>query len=245
MTGGRAADPRAHMTGGGAVDPTLESRRRRRRVHADPPRLTPATDDTQSGSGWASLFWEAFKRSRNAMALVDTTRRHVEVNGAYLQLVGYPRSAIIGRPIYELVAGGPLLSKAQWRDAIMLPRFTGVVDVVRSDDRRVTVQFAGHPEVVTGRRLVLAVALTTRERNRPVLDDSRTSALDVLSERERDVLRLISMGATGPEIAEELYVTHNTVRTHVRNAMNKLGARSRAQLVAMALAEGHALTQPQ
>jgi DNA-binding CsgD family transcriptional regulator len=46
------------------------------------------------------------------------------------------------------------------------------------------------------------------------------------------------MGATGPEIAEDLHISHDTVRSHVRNAMTKLGARSRAHLVAKALAAG-------
>ena len=48
-------------------------------------------------------------------------------------------------------------------------------------------------------------------------------------------------GDSGPEIAEELGIAHDTVRTHVRNAMEKIGARSRAHLVAKALGEGHAL----
>ena len=48
-------------------------------------------------------------------------------------------------------------------------------------------------------------------------------------------------GETGPEIAEQLHISHATVRTHVRNAMAKVGARSRAHLVAKALGDGHAL----
>jgi DNA-binding NarL/FixJ family response regulator len=58
-----------------------------------------------------------------------------------------------------------------------------------------------------------------------------------LSAREIDVVKLLALGNSGPEVAEELRIAHNTVRTHTRNAMSKLGARSRAQLVAMSLAE--------
>ncbi len=47
-----------------------------------------------------------------------------------------------------------------------------------------------------------------------------------------------SSGRSGPEIAYELHIAHDTVRTHVRNAMTKLGARSRAHLVAKALSDG-------
>jgi two-component system, NarL family, response regulator len=48
----------------------------------------------------------------------------------------------------------------------------------------------------------------------------------------------VALGDTGPEIASRLGISHETVRTHVRNAMGKSGARSRAHLVAKALAEG-------
>ena len=54
-------------------------------------------------------------------------------------------------------------------------------------------------------------------------------------------MRLVAAGQTGPEIAEQLHISHATVRTHVRNAMAKVGARSRAHLVAKALGDGHAL----
>ena len=56
--------------------------------------------------GWAALFWSAFKDSRNAMVLLDEQRRHVDVNGAYLKLAGYTRDEVIGRPVWEYVAGG-------------------------------------------------------------------------------------------------------------------------------------------
>ena len=62
-----------------------------------------------------------------------------------------------------------------------------------------------------------------------------------LSARELEIVRLIARGESGPEIAAELHIAHDTVRTHVRNAMTKVGARSRAHLVAKVLAEGHAL----
>ena len=58
-----------------------------------------------------------------------------------------------------------------------------------------------------------------------------------LSAREREIVRLVAEGQTGPEIADELGIAHDTVRTHVRHAMDKLGARSRAHLVAKAFGE--------
>ena len=52
-----------------------------------------------------------------------------------------------------------------------------------------------------------------------------------LSTRERDVLTLASEGLTSGEIAARLGLGRSTVETHVRSAMKKLGARTRAQAV--------------
>ena len=53
--------------------------------------------------------------------------------------------------------------------------------------------------------------------------------------REREVLALLASGATDREIAAMLELSPATVQTHVRNAKAKLGARTRAQAVALAL----------
>jgi DNA-binding CsgD family transcriptional regulator len=57
----------------------------------------------------------------------------------------------------------------------------------------------------------------------------------LLTERERAVVALIAQGLETGEIAAELYVSAATVKTHVRNAMEKLGTHTRAQLVAVVL----------
>jgi DNA-binding CsgD family transcriptional regulator len=56
--------------------------------------------------------------------------------------------------------------------------------------------------------------------------------------REREVLALLATGATDGEIADLLDLSPATVQTHVRNAKTKLGARTRAQAVALAVAQG-------
>jgi PAS domain S-box-containing protein len=191
--------------------------------------------------GWPALFWSAFRGSRNAMVLLDEQRRHVDVNGAYLKLLGYPRDELVGRPVSDFVAGGPQLSDQQWRTTIARGEFSGESALVRADGTTVTVQYAGHTEVVTGERLVLFVALSTSRWGRHSRRDAHRGAPETLSPREREIVRLVAAGETGPEIAEQLHISHATVRTHVRNAMAKVGARSRAHLVAKALGEGHAL----
>jgi DNA-binding NarL/FixJ family response regulator len=62
-----------------------------------------------------------------------------------------------------------------------------------------------------------------------------TDKLPSLTQRERDVLRLLADGQTNEEIGRTLFISPETVRTHVRKAMDKLDADTRTQAVATAL----------
>ncbi len=67
---------------------------------------------------------------------------------------------------------------------------------------------------------------------------SRRRASTPLTEREREVTRLVAAGLSNDEIAERLFVSPATAKTHVSRAMIKLGARDRAQLVVFAYESG-------
>ena len=82
-----------------------------------------------------------------------------------------------------------------------------------------------HPEL--GARLVAA---DSEERKRA--DE------DPLSEREREVLRLLALGHTNQEIAKQLYISVRTAETHRAHIMQKLRLQSRAELVRYALDQG-------
>ena len=82
-----------------------------------------------------------------------------------------------------------------------------------------------HPAL--GARLVEAAAA---ERKR--------AQVDPLSDREREVLRLLALGHTNQEIAKMLYISVRTAETHRAHIMQKLGLGSRAELVRYALSEG-------
>lgn len=62
--------------------------------------------------------------------------------------------------------------------------------------------------------------------------------LDTLTEREREILGLVGEGLSNDEIAERLFISPATARTHVGRAMTKLAARDRAQLVVFAYQSG-------
>jgi two-component system response regulator NreC len=82
-----------------------------------------------------------------------------------------------------------------------------------------------HPEL--GARLVAA---ETEERKR--------AEADPLSDREREVLRLLALGHTNQEIAKQLYISVRTAETHRAHIMQKLRLSSRAELVRYALDQG-------
>lgn len=189
-------------------------------------------------TGWSALFVTAFRQSRNAMVLLDERRRIVDVNAAMVQLVGRRRAELVGRRAADLLTTGPLATEDEWQAWLAAGRFNGEATLGRADGGAITVQWGAATEVATGRRLVLVVALHTSRwgpRFRRTPDDRGDPR--ALSAREREVVRLVALGWTGPEIADELGIAHDTVRTHVRNAMDKAGARSRAHLVAKTMSE--------
>jgi HD-GYP domain-containing protein (c-di-GMP phosphodiesterase class II)/DNA-binding CsgD family transcriptional regulator len=104
-----------------------------------------------------------------------------------------------------------------------------------------------HPDVVSALRLEVATRpLTPHNDPPPSAPPPRTAgsprgdadAPGSLSPRERDVLTLLASGATSEDAATALGLSRETVRTHVRNAIGRLGAHTRTHAVALALDSG-------
>jgi DNA-binding NarL/FixJ family response regulator len=68
-----------------------------------------------------------------------------------------------------------------------------------------------------------------------VLVSAQSEKVPTLTQREREVLRLLADGQSNEEIGKRLFISPETVRTHVRKAMAKLAADTRTQAVAIAL----------
>jgi DNA-binding NarL/FixJ family response regulator len=65
-----------------------------------------------------------------------------------------------------------------------------------------------------------------------------STQLDDLTERERDVFRLIARGLANAEIGQELYISDTTVKTHITHIFQKLGLRDRVQAIVLAYEAG-------
>ena len=65
-----------------------------------------------------------------------------------------------------------------------------------------------------------------------------TGTTHPLTPRERQIVELLAGGATGEQIAEQLVLSPETVQKHVHNAKRKVGAATRAHLIALALTRG-------
>jgi PAS domain S-box-containing protein len=174
--------------------------------------------------GWERLFWLVFRRSSNGILLVDDGRRIVEVNEPGQQLVARTRAELIGTSIVDVIDPSERAESArQWQAFLRSGEYTGTRDLLRADGSTVAIEFAARLASVDGRRLAIYVLMAS-DGSWPSPATSRVLT-NALTPREREVVTLIAMGRE----------TSQMVRPHVRNAMAKLGAHTRAQLVATAL----------
>ena len=86
--------------------------------------------------------------------------------------------------------------------------------------------------VCAGRRFLSPEIADAADRNENI------AGYSLLSEREREILKLIGSGLSSREIAEKLHIAVNTVRVHTGRIMNKLDIRKREDLVLYAVING-------
>ena len=183
--------------------------------------------------------------STPAVVVVDDDRRCVESNSAACELLGRSRGRILGLRFDDLVIPA-MRDRLEhfWRAFASEGGHAGPFATATG----VEVELAVTRNVIAGRHLLMLSPVNSRARRRrfaplaeaPSPADGRHSRGGGRrpSPRECEVLRLLASGATDPQIAAVLGLSPATVQTHVRNAKSKLGARTRAQAVALGIARG-------
>ena len=196
------------------------------------------TDDVQAEGGFRELFWRVFGASQNPMLLLDQDRRIAAVNHAQAAVLGHSREEMLGQRLDRFCEPREWeFLDRNWRAFERRGVFGGERRMMRADGTSVGVQYAAQWAQLWGRSIALHVALSTDANPRGIrsLDDGGG---DSLSARELEVLGWVALGRRAYEIADQLGIASTTVETHVRSGMRKLGARSRAQFVAVACAQG-------
>jgi DNA-binding CsgD family transcriptional regulator len=191
------------------------------------------------------------------MALIDRDTRYVAVNDAAVALYQYRREDVIGRTAGRTAVGPPASgSEADWHSLLRNHELYGERVIKHASGRSMRITFAAHATTIDGEWRALFVTLSAKlEPNGqdlinapiPARRSSRaagglgTSRLATsLTPREQEVVGRVALGRSTPQIAGDLSLSPATVRSHVRNAMVKAGAHTRAQLVALVLGAGPA-----
>jgi DNA-binding NarL/FixJ family response regulator len=101
-------------------------------------------------------------------------------------------------------------------------------------------QLIGAVRIVAAGNALLSPAITKRviRQFTRITRSAPPKELGGLTEREREILRLIAAGLSNAEIGRELYISETTVKTHVTHILQKLGLRDRVQAVVLAYQAG-------
>jgi DNA-binding NarL/FixJ family response regulator len=165
---------------------------------------------------------------RNTQSPVPlSTRRPPVAARSNLRLVPAAAAAATARRPAELLRTTP--------EPMTLARAVAEVRAALEEAAFATAQAAARASAVAEALASLSVG----ERSpAPLRSPSTPRAFAALSPREREVLALVAAGQTNKAIAEALYVSPNTVKTHVSSLLQKLHAETRVQLAAIATRNG-------
>ena len=183
------------------------------------------------------------------MLMADDGRRFVNANAAARELLGMQQTDVPWRTLDEFTPPrGRARLVDQWAAFLTSGAAEGWYHLHLPDRGTVAVEFSALAHVLPGRHLLVfiasegphpALAGNAADRNAawaPV--QVAASARCSLTKREREVMTLVAHGGQGDDMAERLCISPETIKTHAQNAMNKLGAHTRAHAVGIALVTG-------
>jgi DNA-binding CsgD family transcriptional regulator len=175
--------------------------------------------------------------------VVNDRRRCAEANEQACELIGLPRDEVVGRRLDSLLKPSMRgrLSHV-WTAFAEAGGHAGPFTLASGAE----IQIALTPNLMPDRHLLVLSPISPGvvSTSAAAADSGGTEEAPAApqgrqpSARELQVLTLLAEGSTDPQIAKRLELSPATVQTHVRNAKAKLGARTRAQAVALVLERG-------
>jgi DNA-binding CsgD family transcriptional regulator len=182
------------------------------------------------------------------MLIADDQRRWVTGNAAACDLLGIAREEVPWRTMDDFTPPSERRRlEEQWGAFLITGAAEGSYQLY-VEDQSVPVEFSATANVLPARHLSVFIRPdeSSAEQSKstspaesqwaPVA--AGTSGRAQLTEREREVITLVASGLQGSEMAERLVLSPETIKSHVHNAMVKLGSHTRAHAVAIALVTG-------
>jgi DNA-binding CsgD family transcriptional regulator len=208
---------------------------------AVPSSLMQVAEAVGATRGRALQLRSIFDQSLIPMIMVDNQRRFIEVNAAARLLARTSLEEIRRLRIDDFTAPEDLPGlHGFWAELIQRESVSGSYDVTFPDLSCISLVYSATANALPGLHLFVFVPAAwpcgELEAMRPAREEPTTSS--PLSDRQVEVLRLVSVGATAGEIADELFISTATVRTHIKNILGRLGAHNRAHAVALAMTRG-------
>ena len=191
----------------------------------------------------------AFDRSQNAMLIADDERRWVAANGAACELLGIAREDVPWRTIDDFTPPNQRERLEQrWTAFLASGEAEGWYQLHVPDRGPLPVEFSATANILPGRHLSVFIPPERTDAERAEDAAAREAAWSVvaaeeggrlaLTEREREVMTLVAAGLQNSDMAKRLFLSQETIKSHVSNAMRKLDSRTRAHAVAIALMSG-------
>jgi DNA-binding CsgD family transcriptional regulator len=180
------------------------------------------------------------------MLIADDQRRWVTGNDAACDLLGIAREDVPWRAMDDFTPSSERSQlEKQWEAFLATGAAEGWYQLYIPDRGPVAVEFSVTANVLPARHLSVFIppdeisgergsdAFARQVTWTPIAP--KDSGRLPLTEREREVMTLVASGLQSAEMAERLFLSPETIKSHVQNAMGKLGAHTRAHAVAIAL----------
>jgi len=185
-----------------------------------------------------------FERSQHPMLIVDDQRHCITGNAAACDLLGIAADEVPWRSMDEFTPpDGKSRLAQQWDEFLVGGAAEGWYELLVRARGTVRVEFSAVANVMPARHLTVFVPPGAEDPDgadepqwAPVA--AGDSDRPPLTERERQIVTLVAAGGNSGDIARALFLSPETVKSHAQNAMAKLGARTRAHAVAIALVTG-------
>jgi PAS domain S-box-containing protein len=180
-------------------------------------------------------FRQLFQHASDAVVLSDDEGLVIDANAAACNLYGLTLDELSGRTMLEFAPPERVGELDElWKGLRAGTQVTGESEVVSASGTRHAVELRARPGFFAGRHLVII----TRGAEGSEAPQPQRVAAPRLTEREREVFRLLALGFSGAEVAERLVLSPHTVRRHVEKGIARLEAKNRVQATAIALSRG-------